>query len=100
MVLAGAVLGGGTGVVIGSAISKLFPRFKQSLSASLVLGITGYWVGAYFSSAVLQLITGNRGVVNIYLIAALIGAAVVTAIGSVTTARLRTTFVQQAATED
>lgn len=83
MIVVGLFLGGITGALTGLVINRVRSRFKQTLKSSLLLGILGYWAGAYVSSLIAQFVAGNGAVVQLYLAAALAGAVMFTVIGSI-----------------
>jgi hypothetical protein len=96
MVATALLLGGGMGAVTGSIISKGLSQFKQPLKAYVLLGIVGYWAGAYISGVIWRLATGNGEAVKIYLLAAIVGSATVTVLGSIGISGLRRMLHQQA----
>jgi len=99
LLVAGLLIGGSIGVVTGMMIGKVLPPVKQSLKASALLGIAGYWAGAYLSAVIWQAVSGNAAVVNIYLLAALAGSAAMTLLGSIGMSRLSRMLYQQARSE-
>ena len=99
LLTAGLLLGGSIGVVTGLIINKVLSSFQLPLKASVLLGIGGYWAGAYLSSAIGRASASNRAVVNLSLLAALAGSAAMTLIGGLGLSRLRGMLYHQARSE-
>ena len=88
----GLLLGGSTGMITGWIANRLFSHLKQPRSTGVLLGIVGYWAGAYISSAVWQAVTDNEGAVKTFLLAAVAGSMIATVLGSLAISYRRLTL--------